>query len=101
LRATTTENAHKISSLEMDSNYAIAWNLLRKRYDNKRVIVQNHLKALIELPAIVKESELCQIADGAARYIQALKALKHSTDIWDDLLVYLLSSKLDLSTTRD
>jgi len=45
--------------------------------------------------------DLRQIADGAARHIQALKALKRPTDSWDDLLVYLLSSKLDAHTTRD
>jgi len=32
--------------------------------------------------------DLRQIADGAARHIQALKALKQLTDNWDDLLMY-------------
>ncbi|XP_071647569.1 uncharacterized protein [Temnothorax longispinosus] len=83
LRAATTDDAHKvISSLKIsDDNYAVAWNLLKERYDNKRIIVQNHLKAIVELPAMNKEnaSELRQIADGAARHIQALKALKRPT----------------------
>lgn len=85
-----------------DAN-TVAWNLLRDRYDNKQVIVQAHLKAIIELPSITKEnaSELRQIADSAARHIQALKALKRPTDSWDDLLVYLLVSKLDATTARE
>ncbi|XP_036138905.1 uncharacterized protein LOC118644436 [Monomorium pharaonis] len=105
LRAATNGDAHKvICSLEIsDENYPVAWNLLNERYDNKRVIVQSHLKALIELPIMKKESaaELRQIADGAARHVQALKALKRPTDNSDDLLVYLLSAKLDPNTTRD
>lgn len=30
-------------------NYEIAWNLLTERYSNKRIIIQNHVKALFEL----------------------------------------------------
>lgn len=49
LRAALTEGASKvISSLEIaEANYAIAWNLLNEGYDNKRVIVQAHLKSIL------------------------------------------------------
>lgn len=45
LRAATTENAHEvINLLEIsETNYEVAWNLLRERYDHKRVIVQNYV----------------------------------------------------------
>lgn len=46
-------------------------------------------------------SELRQIADGAARHVHALKALKCPTDVWGDLLVYILSSKLNTATARE
>lgn len=105
LKAARSDEAHKvISSLEIsDSNYAVAWNLLKQRYDNKRVIVQSHLKTIVELPSMNKENalELRQIADGASRHIQALKALKRPTDHWDDRLVFLLSNKLDPITIRE
>lgn len=93
-----------ISSLEiLDANYAIAWNLLKERYDNKRVIVQTHLKSIVDLPVMTKEnaSELRQIADGTARHVHALRALKRPTKAWDDILVYILSSKLDINTARE
>lgn len=105
LRAATTGEANNvISLLELsDANYEIAWKILKERYDNKRVIVQSHIKAIIELPTMTKENaaELRQIADGAARHVQALKALKRPTDAWDDLLIYLLTSKLDHTTSRE
>ncbi|XP_018403530.1 PREDICTED: uncharacterized protein LOC108780351 [Cyphomyrmex costatus] len=98
------EAADVISSLEIsDLNYEVAWKLLRDRYDNKRVIVHTHIKAIMELPCSVKEnsSELRQIADGASKHIRALQALKRPTSHWDDLLVHILSAKLDAVTLRE
>lgn len=40
-------------------------------------------------------AELWQITDNVIRYIQILQALKRLMSHWDDLLVYVLSSKLD------
>ncbi|XP_012540350.1 uncharacterized protein LOC105838944 [Monomorium pharaonis] len=79
------------------------WNLLKNKYDDQRFIVHSHLKAIVDLPVMNKKnaSELRQIADGAVRHIQFLKALKRPTDSWDDLLIYLLISKLDTNTTRE
>ncbi|XP_024869616.1 uncharacterized protein LOC112453228 [Temnothorax curvispinosus] len=84
-----------------DRNYEIAWNLLRERYDNKRVIVHTHIKAITELPSMNKENacELRQIADGASKHIHVLQAL--GRPIYDDLLVHVVSSKLDSLTLRE
>ncbi|XP_070510399.1 uncharacterized protein [Cardiocondyla obscurior] len=105
LRASTIDDAHKvISSLEMSKhNYLVAWNLLQKRYDNRRMIVQSHLKAIFEIPEMQRESamDLRRISDGSSRHIQALKAMKLPTDSWDDLLIYLISSKLDSITLKE
>ncbi|XP_036150809.1 uncharacterized protein LOC118648578 [Monomorium pharaonis] len=51
---------------------------------------------------MVKENanDLRQIADGTARHIRALKALKRPADTWDDLIIYILSSKLNSGTAR-
>ncbi|XP_011175283.1 uncharacterized protein LOC105207483 [Solenopsis invicta] len=105
LRASLTGDASSVvNSLEiLGANYMVAWNLLKERYDNKRVIVQNHIKALMSLPSMIKEnsSELRQIADGAAKHLHALEALKQPTDKWDDILTYVLSSKFDNLTLRE
>ncbi|XP_039310735.1 uncharacterized protein LOC120358921 [Solenopsis invicta] len=105
LRASVIGDASKIiCALEIsEANYEVAWNLLKQRYDNKRVIVQSHVKAIMDLPSMVKENivELRQIADGATRHIHALQALTHPTSHWDDILVHVLSSKLDALTSRE
>ncbi|XP_036148006.1 uncharacterized protein LOC118647346 [Monomorium pharaonis] len=100
----TGEASDVISALEIsDLNYEIAWAMLKERYDNKRVIVHAHVKAIMELPSMTKEnaSELRQIADGASKHVHALRALNRPTAHWDDLLVYILSSKLDALTLRE
>ncbi|XP_018367479.1 PREDICTED: uncharacterized protein LOC108763994 [Trachymyrmex cornetzi] len=105
LKASVVGDAAKIiTALEISgTNYDVAWNLLKERYDNKRVIVQSHIKAIMDLPSMSKENvvELRQIADGTTRHVQALKALKRPTAQWDDLLVQILTSKLDALTSRE
>lgn len=93
-----------VKSLEIsDLNYDVAWRLLKERYDNKRIIVHTHVKSIMELPSIRKENavELRQIIDGATKHIHALQALRRPTVHWDDLLIYVLVSKLDSFTSRE
>lgn len=100
----TNEAASIIQSLELSSqNYPIAWNLLKQRYDNKRTIVNMHLRSLFELPTLSKENatELRQIADGVTKHLQALSALQRPTNNWDDIIIYLICSKLDTITSRE
>ena len=41
------EAAEVIASLETTgSNYRVAWDLLKSRYDNRKYIVESHVKAL-------------------------------------------------------
>ncbi|KYN24380.1 PREDICTED: uncharacterized protein LOC108758197 [Trachymyrmex cornetzi] len=105
LRASLTGDASAvISSLEIsDANYDVAWSILRDRYDNKRVIVQNHVKAIIDLPSMSRENsvDLRKISDGAAKHLHTLQALKRPTTHWDDLLILILTSKLDPITLRE
>jgi len=67
LKSSVTGDAAKIiSALEISgANYEVAWNLLKERYDNKRIIVHSHVKAIMDLPSMTKENavELRQIAD--------------------------------------
>ncbi|XP_018407213.1 PREDICTED: uncharacterized protein LOC108783203 [Cyphomyrmex costatus] len=105
LKSTLTGDASGvISALEISAaNYQIAWDILKERYDNRRMIVHTHIKAILDLPSLTKEdsTELRRIADGAIRHVQALKALKCPTAHWDDLLVYILTSKFDPRTLRE
>lgn len=52
LRSSLKGNAAKVmSSLEISgNNYTDAWARLKERYDNKRLILQNYIKAFFNLP---------------------------------------------------
>jgi len=99
-----SEASNIVCSLEIfDANYEIAWARLKERYDNKRVVIQNHIRAILELSSLAKENcvELRQIADGAAKHLHALQALKRPCDKWDDILIVMLTAKLDPCTSRE
>lgn len=98
-----SDAAEILHSLELTaSNYECAWELLRERYDNKRIIVQKHIKAVCELPQVTKEnySGIRHILDGILKHVRALKSLKCPTDSWDDILIYLITNKLDTTTNK-
>jgi len=98
------EAAEVIQSLEISSNnYKEAWLILKRRYDNKRLIIQKHIKALFDLQPIVKENHtgLRHLVDGILKHLRALKAIGRPTDSWDDLIVHLITSKLDHVTNKE
>lgn len=70
LRASLEGSAMQvIKSLEFSAaNYHNAWDLLCSRYDNRRLLVHNHLKSLFSLEAINKESatQIRQLVDTVA-----------------------------------
>lgn len=46
-----SEAANVLHSLEISANnYQSAWQMLEDRYNNKRSIIQRHIKAIFELP---------------------------------------------------
>ncbi|XP_070523065.1 uncharacterized protein [Cardiocondyla obscurior] len=100
----TDEAKALIAPLEVsDENYEIEWNTLNERYNNKRVIVSEHIRLMLELPQMHRENatELRSICDGLTRHLGALKALKTKAESWDVLLIYLLSAELDQNTRKE
>lgn len=65
--------------------------------------MHTHVKSIIELSSMTKENsvELRQITDGATKHIHALQALRRPVAHWDDLLIYVIESKLDQVTARE
>lgn len=102
LRAYSTDEAARvIENLETtETNYSVAWNLLKDRYDNHRIIIQSHIQALFELPGVTKETGLRNLLDDTLRHVRALTVLKQPTEIWDTPLIYLITTKLDRETRR-
>ncbi|KAL0831492.1 hypothetical protein ABMA28_002289 [Loxostege sticticalis] len=85
------------------SNFAVAWKLLCERYDNKRLLIQNHVSALFHLDAITKESSavLKRFIDQINKNLRALESLGEPVKQWDTLLIHIVTQKLDHKTYRE
>lgn len=94
------EAARVLSNLEVsDSNYSEAWQLLCKRYDNKRQLINNHLKALFSIESVREtDKSLRFIVDHVTKNLRALCTLGLPAERWDVLIIYMVSSKLDSDT---
>lgn len=93
-----------IQSIEVSvDSYTTAWQLLVDRYENTKMIVFNHIKAIFEYPSLCKEShlELRKLFDNVKRHLRSLTNLKIDTTSWDPLIIYILSNKFDNHTRRD
>ncbi len=98
------EATQVLQSLEIcESNYRIAIQLLRERYENKRVLIHNHIRNLFEIQPITKESHtaLRKLIDSVLRNIRALESLEQPVDKWDTVLIYLVVQKLDNTTRKE
>lgn len=96
--------AHIIRALEFSAaNYTVAWSLLCERYDNTRLLIQNHVKGIFDEEPIKKESAsaIRRLLDSYTKNLRALQILNEPTDHWDTLVIYIISSKLDARTQRE
>lgn len=92
-----------INSLEISAaNYKEAWNLLKARFENKRLLIHHHVQGLFDTAAIPKESasQLRKLLDDTLKHLRALKTLGQPTEHWDSLIIHTVASKLDPVTRR-
>ncbi|KAL0860238.1 hypothetical protein ABMA27_010545 [Loxostege sticticalis] len=105
LRASLKDSASLIiQSLDFSAdNYDIAWELICERYNNKRLLINNHIKALFEIEIITRESSrsLRNLVDTINKNLRSLKALNLPIQYWDAMIIHLASSKLDSVTSRE
>lgn len=95
--------AEVIRSIEITTdNYQEAWSTIKERFDNKRWIVHKHIKAIFDAPSLSKENHnaLRELLDIIFKHMRALKAFKRPTDAWDDLIIHIITSKLDSATSK-
>lgn len=95
--ALTGEAAKVINSLEItNDNYAVAWNLLKQRFENKRLIVQYLIQMLFDIPAITRESyaDLRQLVDNISQYTQSLTKLGQPVENWSTMIIHIILSKI-------
>lgn len=95
--------AEIIKSIETTTdNYNEAWAAVKERFDNKRWIVKKHINAIFDAPALSKENHinLRELLDTILKHLRALKAIKRPTEAWDDLIIHIVISKLDSTTSK-
>lgn len=81
-------------------NYKKALDQLKKRYDNKYIIFQEHITDLFNLPKVPKNSaeQLRAIVDNASAHLSALLSLGSVENIVHAMMIYLVNSKLDFDS---
>jgi hypothetical protein len=100
----TGEASSVIKSLGITTeNYPIAIALLKERYDDQRLIIKNHIRALFDLPNVTKDSpaSLRQLIDKVDLHLKVLNTLDAPTETWDLLIIHLIELKLDAFTMRE
>lgn len=106
LRLCCKDDALKlIESLDVTANnYTVALDLLTKRYENRRAIINTHINhVLFNLPTITRESAfyLRKLLDSLHQHLSALQKLNLPVDQWDVLLIPIVLQKVDDRTKRD
>jgi len=79
-------------------NYFIAWDLLKHHYEDKRLIMNNHLTKLLNFPAVVKNqynATMKQLVVHIRTHLKALQVLGQPTDKWDTIIIHMAKNKLD------
>ncbi|UYV61031.1 hypothetical protein LAZ67_1003189, partial [Cordylochernes scorpioides] len=86
-----------------ENNFVLAWDLLEKRYDNKRDLIFNLIQRIIDLPKLTIESstQLLFLVDNSYEIIRSLETLGYKLDELSDIIIgKILSDKLDKTTKR-
>ncbi|VEN57358.1 unnamed protein product [Callosobruchus maculatus] len=85
-----------------EDNYLIIWNLLVKKYENKRALATSHLDKLFQFKPLVTESAagLNSFLQTFQESVKALKILKID-DLSSFLLFYIALRNLDPVTRRE
>lgn len=86
-----------------ENNYEHAWQILTERYENPRVIINTHIRGLLSLKKMTKESyrELRQLVDECTRHVESLRYLEQDLLGMSELFViHLLATALDPITRK-
>lgn len=87
------------------NSFKIAWDRLKKRYENEKVIVNKYLKKLITQPHMKKEAgdsqHIKKMLDTTDQILAALKNIGRPVENWDDWIVITISHKLNDDLKRE
>lgn len=92
-----------IKSVPMtDANYKIAIERLKQRYDNSSLVIQSHIKSLMESPFAEQPTakDMQALHVHVSTHVAALRVLNQPTELWNAWLVKIISSRLDAVTSH-
>lgn len=83
-------------------NYTAAWKSIQDRFDNRRILVNNEIKTLIDQPNITQESttRIRSMLDMSQECLNSLRNLNIDISTWDPIIIHILVHKLDTETHR-
>lgn len=84
-----------------DNNYDQAWQILEDRFGNERLIIDTHIRGLLNLQRMSKKSsrELRELVDECVRHVENLKFLKQELlGVSELIIVNVLTAALDKET---
>uniref|UniRef100_A0A1A9ZLE4 Uncharacterized protein n=1 Tax=Glossina pallidipes TaxID=7398 RepID=A0A1A9ZLE4_GLOPL len=81
-------------------NYEIILQRLKDRFKNKKIIGNQHIKQILEHPKIIyaNAADLRELIDTMNNHLIGLGNINRPVESWDDLIVYIITSKLDPDT---
>ncbi|XP_075157832.1 uncharacterized protein LOC142231099 [Haematobia irritans] len=98
LRAKTRGEANQIvrQFALTDDNFGLAWDALRQRYENKRILINHQLRKIFEADRVTSEKgkPLRNLQYTINNCLSVLKTYNISVVSWDPILVYWVSSRL-------
>ncbi|XP_055627216.1 uncharacterized protein LOC129769151 [Toxorhynchites rutilus septentrionalis] len=100
----TGEALQEVNGIELSAaNYDVAWKTLESRYENRKLIVKDHLDALFSLEPLKKESYdgLNHLICEFEKNLQMLEKIGEIVSGWSTLLVHMLCLRLDTTTLRN
>uniref|UniRef100_A0A1A9ZI00 Uncharacterized protein n=1 Tax=Glossina pallidipes TaxID=7398 RepID=A0A1A9ZI00_GLOPL len=81
-------------------NYEIILQRLKERFGNKKIVGNQHITQIFEHPNIIyaNAADLRELIDTMNNHLIGLENINRTVESWDDLMVYIITSKLDPDT---
>ncbi|XP_075156671.1 uncharacterized protein LOC142229953 [Haematobia irritans] len=85
-----------------DANFTLAWNALKNRYENTRILVHQQMKKFfgIQVAPCETAKSIRNIQSSINDCVAIFKSYKLKTDDWDPILVHWCSTRLPEETLR-
>lgn len=83
-----------------DQNFSLAWEALKARYENKRVLVDNQLRILFSIPNATTETSdvINRVQTTISDCLAILSSHGIAVSQWDPILIHLCTTKLPVET---